>query len=153
MESTVNKGPLASKAVDCAICQIMALRLNNPYHLDRIVFCFPRVISEPFNEWQDGSPYLAGVVDIARNPENPVYEDIPIKHYADTHSIPSLIVPVNGIRDVEYHVSRQNMERLLAVGCIVFQPYRKGFGVRIPRGHPLLSGQPFGSRVDASQGM
>ena len=142
------KGPLANKAVDIAISQIRTLRLKSPSNLDRIVFCFPRVLRDYYDGWQDGTPLLAGMVDVMRNPENPGYKDIPIKRYDDTHSIPSVIVPLYGIKDVEYHVSRRNLERLLSVGCIVFQPYRKGFGVRIPSGYPLLTGQPFESKVD-----
>ena len=41
---------------------------------------------------------------------------------------------MDSIVDVEYHVSRANMERLLKVGCLVIQPYKNGkkYSIRVP---------------------
>ena len=139
----MKKGTLANLAVDLTVSRIKSWRLNDPSQLTNVTFCFPRVLTDFDDDWTDGSAFLAGAAAIARNPDNSVNKDIPLRHYKVGHKIPSVFVPLNGIRDVEYHVSRMNLERLLSVGCIVFQPYRKGFGVRIPYGHPMLTGQPF----------
>lgn len=139
----MKKGVAASRAVDVAVSEVENLRLNDPSHLDRIVFCFPRVMMDGSDRWGDGSGFMAAAAAIARNPETRINKDVPLRHYKAGHKIPSVVVPLEGIVDVEYHVSRASMVRLLSVGCVVFQRYRKGFGVRIPYAHPMLTGEPF----------
>ena len=145
----MKRGQMANAAVDQTISHIETARLSSASYLGRIVFCFPRVLTD-FDEdrWADGSPFLAAAASIARNPDNRMNQDVPLRWYDAKHSIPSVIVPLNGIRDVKYHVSRRNIERLLLVGCIVFQKYRKGFGVRIPTSSPMLTDQPYSFEVD-----
>lgn len=136
-------GVSANNAVEAMVSEIEAQRLSHPSYLDRIVFSFPRVMMDESGKWRDGSPFLAAAAVVARNPETRVNKGVDLRYYGVGHKIPSVIVPLEGIEDVEYHVSRSNMEMLLSVGCVVFQRYKKGFGVRIPLGHPLLTGQPF----------
>ena len=145
----MKKGQLADTAVDEAISRISAARLSHPSYLDHTVFSFPRVLTN-FDEdkWTGGSIFLAAAASVARNPENRMNRGVPLRWYDEKHSIPSVIVPLSGIRDVEYHVSRRNILRLLSVGCIVFQKYRKGFGVRIPTSSPILTGEPYSFEVE-----
>lgn len=138
----MKKGAIASRAVDITVSNIENLRMNDPNYLDRVTFCFPRVLTNR-GEWADGSVYVATAATVALNPEKRVDKETPLRYYEVGHKIPSVFVPLNGIEDVEYHVSRRNLERLLSVGCLVFTPYRKGFGVRIPYGHPVLTKRPF----------
>ena len=113
------------------------------------MYCFPRVKTVVDGDrWVDGSAFLAAAAAIMREPETRVNKDVPLKWYDGKHSIPSAIIPLEGITDIEYHVSSRNMESLLSVGGIVFQKYLKGFGVRIPMSHPMHTGQPFSFQVD-----
>ena len=139
----MKKGAIANRAVDLTVARIGSWRLNDPSHLDNVTFCFPRVLSDFDNGWASGSAFLAGAAAAARNPENRADKETPLRYYEVGHKIPSVFVPLNGVRDVEYHVSQKNLEKLLSVGCLVFTYYKKGFGVRIPYGHPMLTGQPF----------
>ena len=107
-----------------------------------MIFCFPKVKKVGDHEYRDGSTFAVPAAAIARDPSKMVNKTVRIAHYGDGHPIPSCFVPLQGIADVEYHVSKQNMERLLKVGCIVFQKYKKGFGVRIPYDSPTYSGKP-----------
>jgi len=143
----MKQGAVANAAVEETVKHIESMRLNHSTHMSRAVFCFPRVKNRD-GEWMDGAPYVAGAAIVARDPDKRVNKEVPLKYYNEGHSIPSVIIPLEGIQDVEYKVSRNNMESLLSVGCIVFQRYRKGFGVRIPFGHPLLTGQPFEITVE-----
>ena len=145
----MKRGQMANAAVDEAISRISAARLSHPSYLDHIVFAFPRVLTDfAGDKWSGGSVFLAAAATIARNPENRVNKGVPLRWYDEKHSIPSVIIPLNGVRDVEYHVSRRNIERLLSVGCIVFQKYPRGFGVRIPSSSPMLTGQPYSFNVE-----
>ena len=135
------KGAEANRAAENALANIRNTRRTHD-GLDRIVFCFPKVKIVGAGEYKDGSALAVSAAAIARNPSTRVDRTVLIKHYGKEHSIPSCIVPLQGIADVEYHVSRQNMERLLKVGCIVFQKYKKGFGMRIPYDSPSYSGKP-----------
>ena len=83
------KGALANAAVDAALSQVESLRINNPSHLDRIVFCFPRILSND-DEWVDGSPLMAAAVVIARDPEKQVNKEIPLRYYEAGHKFPPL---------------------------------------------------------------
>ena len=139
----MKKGVTANRAADVTVARIETMRMNDDSYLDRVVFCFPRVKSTYDNRWSGGSAFIAGAAAVALNPEERVNKETPLRYYEVGHPIPSVFVPLNGIVDVEYHVSRKNLERLLSVGCLVFTPYKKGFGVRIPYGHPVLTKQPF----------
>ena len=50
---------------------------------------------------------------------------------------------MSGIKDVEYHVSRKNWERLLRLGIAVIQHDRNGFFVLIALNSPMYHGQPY----------
>ena len=135
------RGVKANWAVENAIRNTRKMRKAH-YGLDRIIFCFPKVKMVGDGEYKDGSAFAISAAVIARNPNKRVDKTTPIAQYGRGHPIPSCFVPLQGITDVEYHVSKQNMNRLLRVGCIVFQQYRKGFGVRIPYNSPSYSGKP-----------
>ena len=134
------RGAEANRAVENAIRNTREIRKAHD-GLDRIIFCFPKVRMVGNSEYKDGSALAVSAAVIARDPNTRVDKTTPIAHYGKEHPIPSCFVPLQGIADVEYHVSKQNMERLLRVGCIVFQRYRKGFGVRIPYDSPSYSGK------------
>ena len=98
----MKKGELANRAVDFTISYIDSLRSNHESYLGRIVFCFPRVRTNYDTGWVGGgaSAIAAGV--IARDPQSRTNQDVPLRYYNKGHSIPSVIVPLNGIEDVEY---------------------------------------------------
>ncbi len=135
------RGADANRAVEETISNIRKMRKAHD-GLDRIIFCFPKVKKVGDLEYRDGSIFAVSAAAIARDPSKRVNKTVRIAHYGEGHPIPSCFVPLQGIADVEYHVSKQNMERLLKVGCIVFQKYKKGFGVRIPYDSPTYSGKP-----------
>ena len=130
-------------AVDAIIENVQAMRLNNPDYLDRIVFCFPRIKSDMDDNWTNASPHVAAASTIARQPETAREQPPPVKPISHRHPIPSVIVRLSSIKDVEYHVSRKNWERLLRLGVAVIQHDRNGFFVRIPLNSPLYHGQPY----------
>ena len=123
----MKRGQLADTAVGEAISRISAARLRHPSYLDHTVFAFPRVLTN-FDEdrWTGGSVFLAAAASVALNPENRMNKGVPLRWYDEKHSIPSVIVPLSGIRDVEYHVSRRNILRLLSVGCICVSEISQG---------------------------
>ena len=135
------RGADANRAVEDTIRNIRKMRQAHD-GLDRIIFCFPRVKQVGDSEYKDGVPFAVAAAAIARDPSSRVNGTVRIAHYGEGHPIPSCFVPLQGISDVEYHVSKQNMERLLRVGCIVFQKYKKGFGMRMPYDSPSYSGKP-----------
>ena len=135
------RGAGATRAIEDTIRNIRRMREVHG-GLDRIIFCFPRVKRDGDNEYKDGTAFALSAASIARNPSSRVDDTIHIAHYGEGHPIPSCFVPLQGIADVEYHVSKQNMERLLKAGCIVFQKYKKGFAMRIPYDSPSYSGKP-----------
>ena len=135
------RGADANKAVAETIRNIRKMRKAHD-GLDRIIFCFPKVKKVGDREYRDGSTFAVSAAAIARDPCKRVNKTVRVAHYGEGHPIPSCFVPLQGIADVEYHVSKQNMERLLKVGCIVFQKHKKGFGVRIPYDSPTYSGKP-----------
>ena len=130
-------------AVDSTIEYVQAMRLNNPNYLDRIVFCFPRVKGDMDDDWQDASAHIAAASAIARQPETAREQPPPVKAVSHRHPIPSVIVRLSGIKDVEYHGSRKNWARLLRLGIAVIQRDRDGFFVRIPLSSPMYHGQPY----------
>ena len=139
------KGAIADEAVDWVVEFINRERLAMPNLLNRTVFVFPRVrtSSEDESGWKDPTMVAAPVASIARNPSSSVTQPAPLREWNREHPIPSVSVWLNGITDVEYHVSRRNFERLLQVGCITIRPSRRRFEMRIPWGNPLLTQQPF----------
>ena len=134
---------MTNAAVDAVIENVQALRLNNPNYLDRIVFCFPRIKGDMDDDWTEASPHVAAASAIARHPETAREQPPPVKPISHSHPIPSMIVRLSGIKDVEYHVSRKNWERLLRLGIAVIQRDRNGFFVRIPLNSPMYHGQPY----------
>ncbi len=130
------KGKKANEAVDAALDRIITARQSSANGLDRLLFVFPRVRTTWDKEWKDGSPVVAAAVAIARDPSSRVDSVPEPVTYNLNHSIPSRLVLLDSIVDVEYHVSRANMERLLKVGCLVIQSYKRGkkYSVRIPLG-------------------
>ena len=135
------RGADANRAVEETIRNIRKMRQTHD-GLDRIISCFPRVKKVGESKYKDGAAFAVSAAAIARNPSTRVNKAVRIAHYGEGHPIPSRFVPLQGIADVEYHVSKQNMECLLKVGCIVFQKHKKGFGVRIPYDSPSYSGKP-----------
>ena len=128
------KGKKANEAVDAVLNRIVAARQSNANGLDRLLFAFPRIRTTHGGEWKDGTAVVVAAVAIARDPFVRV-ESVPEPvTYGQNHTIPSRLVLIDSIVDVEYHVSRANMERLLKVGCLVIQPYKRGkkFSVRVP---------------------
>ena len=140
---------MTNSAVDSVIENVQAMRLNNSNFLDRIVFCFPRVKSDLDDQWADASPHVAAASAIARQPEIAREQPPPVKSISHGHPIPSAIVRLSGITDVEYYVSRKNWERLLRLGIVVIQRDRNGFFVRIPLNNPMYHGQPYQFDVSA----
>lgn len=138
---------MTNEAVDRVIENVQAMRLAHENHLDRIVFCFPRVKGEFGDHWQDASPYVAAASAVARQPEAATVQPPPVKYLPPGHPIPSIIVRLTGIKDIEYYVSRKNWERLLRSGFAVIQQDRDGFYVRIPLNSPLYHGQPYDFQV------
>ena len=134
---------MTNAAVDAVIENVQALRLNNPNYLDRIVFCFPRIKGDMDDDWTEASPHVAAASAIARHPETAREQPPPVKPISHSHPIPSMIVRLSGIKDVEYRVSRKNWERLLRLGIAVIQRDRNGFFVRIPLNSPMYHGQPY----------
>ena len=134
------RGVAASDAVDQTIAYIESLRIKGPNYLGNVIFCFPRIKMDYDDRWTDASPFLAGVAGGLHNPESNL-EDV--TYYGEGYTMPSVVVPLSGIRDVEYQVSRQNMFRLLRVGCIVIRPNGNGFAVRIPSQPSIANWQAF----------
>lgn len=141
---------MTNAAVDSAIENIVSRRLNHPDLLDRIVFCFPRVKGDLDDHWRSASPIVAAACAIARAPETAVRQPPPIKYLSHGHPVPSAIVRLDGIAEVEYYVSRKNWERLLRCGCAVIQSDSKGFFTRIPFDSPIYHGQPYKFEVSGS---
>lgn len=141
-------GAEADAAVDSVIEWIALQRTSNSNNLERIIVAFPRVKTVWANHWQYPSPLIAAATAILRNPESR-REHIPApKTFGDGHSIPSTIVFLDGIIDVEYKVSKHNLKRLLDVGCIVVG-LSKGRGqVRIPFNSPAHHGKPQRYKLD-----
>lgn len=138
------RGERANRAVKSTLNWIKDQRATSPDNFNRVVFSFPRIQQEGVEGLRDGSGLLAAATVIARDPDSRLDHVREPKIYGDEHSIPSVVVWLNGIRDLEYYVSRQNMERLLEVGCAVFQQHRRrGVFVRIPFNSPLYHGEPF----------
>ena len=135
------RGGEANRAVENAIHNIRNMHKAHD-GLDRITFCFPKVKMVGNSEYKDGSALAISAAVIARDPNKRVDKTTPITYYGKEHPIPSRFVPLQGIADVEYHVSKLNMKDLLRVGCIVFQRYKKGFGMRIPYDSRSYSGKP-----------
>ena len=128
------KGQRANEAVDAVIGRIINARENSAGGLDRLMFTFPKMRTTPSGEWKEGTAVVVAAIAIARDPSVRV-ESVPEPvSYGQEHSIPSRLVLIDGIADVEYHVSRANVERMLEVGCMVIQPYKRGkrFTIRIP---------------------
>ena len=120
------KGEKANRAVVATIDRIDAARRSNADGLGRLPFVFPRVRTTRDGDWKDGTAIMMAAVAIARDPSVRV-ESVPKPiTYDRNHSIPSRLVLIDGVVEVEYHVSRRNMERLLKVGCLVIQPYKGG---------------------------
>lgn len=130
------KGQRANEAVDAVIGRIITARENSAGGLDRLMFTFPKIRTTPSGEWKEGTAVVVAAIAIARDPSVRVESAPEPVTYGQEHSIPSRLVLIEGVADVEYHVSRANMERLLNVGCLVIQPYKRGkeFSVRIPFG-------------------
>ena len=107
----MKKSQPANRAVDATVSRIESLRLNDPSLLANVTFCFPRVRTDLDEDWSGGSAFLAGAgaAAAARNPGNRTNKDTPLKYYGEGYSIPSVFVPLNGIKDLEYKVSRANM--------------------------------------------
>ena len=138
------RGREANQAVEESIGWIKSQRSGHPNNLDRIVFVFPRVKLQRVEGWQDGTALMMAAAAIARNPDKRRCHVPEPKYYGPEHGIPSYFVWLSGIEDLEYHVSKKNLQRLLEVGCAVFQ--RSGsrkVGVRIPLKNPLFHGAPF----------
>ena len=107
------RGSEANQAVEELLRWIKHQRSMSPNNLDRVAFCFPRIQQEGAEGWQGGSVFLAAAVVTARDPDARLSHVCKPKIYGDKHSIPSVVVWLNGIEDIEYYVSRQNLERLL----------------------------------------
>ena len=138
------RGSEANQTVEELLRRIKHQRSLSLNNLDRVAFCFPRIQQEGAEGWQYGSAFLAAAAVIARDPDARLSHVRKPKIYGDKYSIPSVVVWLNGIEDVEYHVSRQNMESLLEVGCAVFQHHRRrGIFVRIPFNSSLYHGEPY----------
>ena len=144
------KGPRATAAAESAAAYVNQARVNGPNLLHRLVFSFPRVKIDGVNGWTSASPTMAGVAAALRNPAKD-WNIAPRKPkiYGPGHPIPSIMVPLNGIRDVEFYVSRRSLELLLSVGCLVIQMNKKKHGfVRVPLNSPLITGEPFEIEVE-----
>ena len=138
-------GAIADKAVDWVVETVNRERLAVPNFLSRTVFVFPRVRTSPEDKsgWKDPTMVAAPAAAIALDPSSSVTQPAPLREWNREHPIPSVSVWLNGITDVEYHVSRKNFERLLRVGCITIRPSGRHFEMRIPWSNPLLTQQPF----------
>ena len=110
----MDRGADANRAVEETIRNIRKMRQAHD-GLDRIIFCFPRVKQVGDSEYKDGVPFAVAAAAIARDPSSRVNDTVRIAHYGEGHPIPSCFVPLQGISDVEYHVSKQDMERLFHV--------------------------------------
>ena len=134
-----------NEAIEQVIEEIVAARKAGPNGFDRIVFCFPRVrVSSDESTWMPPSIVIGSAVAIASRPEHAKVQPPPIKKYNSRHSIPSAVVTLSDVTDVEYHVSRANMKRLLRVGCaVVRNGGGRRFEVRIPYRSPMLTNQPW----------
>ena len=144
------KGPRATAAAESAAAYVNQARMNGPNLLHRLVFAFPRVKIHGVSGWTSSSPTMAGVAAALRDPAKD-WNIAPRKPkiYGPGHSIPSIMVPLNGIRDVEFYVSRRSLELLLSVGCLVIQVNKKKQGfVRVPLNSPLITGEPFEIEVE-----
>ncbi len=144
------RGAVANRAVESAIGYIRKMREAHD-GLDRLVFCFPKKKMAKDSEFRDGSGIAVSAAAIARNQNTMVDKTTPVTHYGKEHSIASCFVPLKSIADVEVHVSKYNVKRLLEVGCIVFQRYEKMFGMRIPYDSPAFSGKPSRFQQDAEE--
>ena len=135
-------GAEANAAVEFQITWITSQRLNDPTHLERILFAFPRVKLMWSESWQPASPLIAAATGIMRDPGSRREHVREPKTLGIGHPIPSRIVYLSGVTDVEYKVSKHNMERLLNVGCLVIQMVKGRAHVRIPFNSPAYHGQP-----------
>ena len=143
----------ANHAVESAIADILAQRSRYPSQARCVAFCFPRIKLESNDGWLPPTPLVAAAAVVARNPTRPSSTWFPsFKEFGREHSIPSVVVRLNGVTSVEYHVSRHNMERLLRVGCAVVQRDKKGFYVRIPFDSPMYHGMPYSIMPPRGQG-
>lgn len=138
------KGQAAVIAAELTIAWATNQRLSEQNLQSRVTIAFPRLKIRGLSGWQPPSPTLAGAVAGLINPHSRPPYTPPPKYYGPEHGIPSVIVYLNGILDVEYYVSKHYMMRLLNVGCMVIQKDRKGQGyVRIPLNSPPITGQPY----------
>ena len=101
------RGGEANRAVRSTLHRIRRQRSLSPDNLGRIAFSFPRIQQEGVEGWRDGSAFLVAAAAIARDPHVRLSHVREPKIYGDKHSIPSVMVWLNGIEDLEYHVSRQ----------------------------------------------
>ena len=139
------KGPRATAAAESAAAYVDQARMNGPNFLHRLVVSLPRVKTDGVDSWTSASATMAGVAGALRNPAKD-WNVAPRKPkiYGPGHTIPSIIVPLNGIRDVEFYVSRRSLKLLLSVGCLVIQMDKKKQGfVRVPLNSPIITGNPF----------
>lgn len=138
------RGQAAVAAAEWTIAWATNQRLSDKNLQSRVTIAFPRVKIAGLNGWQPPSPTLAGAVAGLFNPNSRPAHTPPPKYYGPEHGIPSVIVYLNGVEDVEYYVSKHYMMRLLNVGCMVIQKNRRGQGyVRIPLESPPITGEPY----------
>lgn len=135
-------GTEADVAVDRAIAWVRHQRLNNPITHGRVMVAFPRVKVNRSDDWQDPGAKIAAAVAIMRDPSCRHDRVLEPKDIGVGHPIPSRIVYLNGVTDVEYKVSKHNLERLLKVGCLVIQVSKGRAFVRIPFDSPAYHGRP-----------
>ena len=124
------KGQKAEEAAYRLIESIRWQRLQHPTGLSSGYFSFPRIKLTGDADWFPASIVVTSSIAAVMSPKDP--PAVKVKDLTK-HPIPSYMVTIAGVEDLEYHVSKYNMEQLLRVQCIVITPSKHlSANVRIP---------------------
>ena len=124
------KGQKAEEAAKHLIESIRLQRLQHPTGLSSLYYSFPRIKLTGNADWFPASVIVVSSIAAIMSPKDP--PTVRVKDLT-THPIPSYMVTITGVMDLEYHVSKYNMEQLLSVQCIVITPSKRdSVNVRIP---------------------
>ena len=93
-------------------------KMRSRWDLSHVIFAFPQVKTETDETWRDPSPFIAGCMGAAENSRHPEQKNLP---YA-----------VRGIAQIEFNVTKTQINRLMKVGVFTIYRHKSGFRITLP---------------------
>ena len=88
------------------------------YDLSHVIFAFPRVKTDPDEEWRAPGPFVTGCLAAAEKSNHPADKNLPYK--------------VNEITQIEFQVTTPNIKRLMKIGVFTILRHKSGFRITLP---------------------